>query len=110
MAWSRTTNLDEEAQFIALVERKMSEAGGWFPPGYAERWKRRYIFGARRFMLVQMRRKAAPAGTLAYVRALAAEALFTAWSFLTLRPWDIAAVFRRRFRYLIRTFVTIIES
>jgi glycosyltransferase involved in cell wall biosynthesis len=101
MAWSRTTNLDGEAQFIALVERKMSEAGGWFPSGYSERWKRRYIFGARRFRLVQVRRKAASAGTLAYFRALAAEALFTAWSFLTLRPWDIAAVFQRRFRYLV---------
>ena len=73
-----------------------------FPAGYARRWARRYLFGARRFALVERRRKALADGPVAAARALLREAVLSLWWFLVLRPWDAVSVARRRLPPLLR--------
>ncbi|MGZ8403031.1 MAG: glycosyltransferase family 2 protein [Rhodoplanes sp.] len=98
VAWSQTISLEKTNKLIAAVERKMA-ADGVFPPGYAERWKRRHLFGALRFRLVQERRSAqALSRTLLH---LVREQWLTAWWFATLRPWDVYAVLRRRLAWFV---------
>lgn len=101
MAWSQTMSADA-GKFTQLVERKMAEASGVFPPGYAERWKRRYVFSARRFALVQERHAACSKGLMRWVVAVATEMFLTTWLFMKLRPFDLVAVVRRRLQHVLR--------
>jgi hypothetical protein len=98
MAWSQTTSTEKTMQLIGLVERKMAEAGKIFPAGYLQRWKRRHLFGAWRFALVDARRRAGSRSTIWRLWALSVEIICTAWWFVTLRPWDVVAVGRRRWQ------------
>ena len=101
MAWSQTMSADA-GKFTQLVERKMAEASGVFPPGYAERWKRRYVFSARRFALVQERHATCSKGLMRWVVAVATEMFLTTWLFMKLRPFDLVAVVRRRLQHVLR--------
>jgi glycosyltransferase involved in cell wall biosynthesis len=65
-----------------------------FPAGYAERWRKRNEFGARRLHLK------ARAGGGAFARARLA--LFTAYWFLKLRPQDAPAVLLRRLGHALK--------
>ena len=94
MSWSHPASRERTLRLIAVVEKKMSEAGALFPPGYAERWKRRYLFGAQRFNLMHATRQAPSA--LGRRISAARAAIVIGWWFLTLRPWDVASLVRRR--------------
>jgi hypothetical protein len=98
MAWSQTISLEKTKKLIAVVERKMSADGG-FPRGYVKRWKRRHLFGALRFQLVQERRSAQTLSRK--LLHLVREQWLTAWWFATLRPWDAYAVVRRRLAWFL---------
>lgn len=96
-AWSQAINLNSMMDVIRIAERKMQDTKGIFPPNYIHRWKARHIFGARRFALIQARRKAvSEGGPIQSFFAICKEALATAWLFCTLRPWDWLTVVRRR--------------
>jgi glycosyltransferase involved in cell wall biosynthesis len=101
MAWSQTMGTDAE-QLTHLVERKMAKAGDVFPPGYAQRWKGRYLFGVRRFALVQERHTARSHGPMRWVVAAATEMFLTMWLFMKLRPFDFAAVMQRHLQHVVR--------
>jgi hypothetical protein len=98
VAWAQTISLEKTNKLIAAVERKMA-AAGVFPEGYAQRWKRRHLFGALRFQLVQERRSAQALSRK--LLHLVREQWLTAWWFATLRPWDVYAVLRRRLAWLV---------
>lgn len=98
MAWSQSINLDSMAEVIRIAEQKMREAQDIFPPNYIHRWKRRHLFGARRFWIMQERKKAIREGSIRLLFAIGREMLMTAWLFCTLRPWDLLTVARRRWR------------
>jgi glycosyltransferase involved in cell wall biosynthesis len=100
MAWSQTMSTDAE-RFTQLVERKMAESGSVFPPGYAQRWKRRYLFGVRR-ALVQERHSTRSQGPMRRVVAAATEMFLTMRLFMKLRPFDFAAVMQRHLQHLVR--------
>jgi glycosyltransferase involved in cell wall biosynthesis len=75
-----------------LAEGKFDEKLGSFADGYIYRWRRRYLFGGRRFALRQHNAvHSGPSGcvksTFNHLRIL--------WLFLALRPWDISVVLRR---------------
>ena len=98
-SWSQAINLNAMMDVIRIAERKMQETDGIFPPKYIHRWKARHVFGARRFSLVQERRKAvSEGGPVHSCLTRCKEALATAWLFCTLRPWDLLTVARRRWR------------
>jgi len=48
-AWSHTVDRERLVQLMEAARRKMTEPTSPFPIGYAERWQRRYLFGAQRF-------------------------------------------------------------
>lgn len=100
MAWSAATQIDKARETIAVIKGMMDAPGAPFPPGYADRWDRRQIFGLRRFALVQNRRTARQSSSGRWLAAIAREAILTPWLFLSLRPFDIAPVFERRLRAL----------
>jgi glycosyltransferase involved in cell wall biosynthesis len=97
MAWSHTVDIESARTLIGIAERRMV-SDGVFPPGYVERWKRRYLFAALRFRLTQQRKQAGGGQFVGLVR----EWLLTAWWFVTLRHWDIYPVLRRRLAGLLR--------
>jgi len=98
VAWSQTTDLDSIMDVIRIAEQKMRAAKDIFPPKYIDRWKGRHLFGARRFSIVQARKKAAQEGSIKSLIAIIVEAVSTAWLFCILRPWDLLTVARRRWR------------
>jgi glycosyltransferase involved in cell wall biosynthesis len=100
MAWSHSANRERTAQLIATVERKMSAAGTVFPTGYVDRWRRRYLFGARRFTVIQATRGTRSQSAWRGWLASAGAVILVAWWFVTLRPWDVVSVTRRRLHYL----------
>src|SRR5262245_31722598 len=100
MAWSQTVSTDAE-KFTQLVEKKMAASGGVFPPGYAQRWKRRHLFGVRRFALVQERHAARGQGLTRQVVEAATGMFLTVWLFMKLRPFDLVAVARRRLQRMV---------
>jgi glycosyltransferase involved in cell wall biosynthesis len=92
MAWSQAMNTAQATDFISLVEARMAGTEGLFPAQYIYRWRRRYLFGGRRFALRQHDSvHSGPSGcvkrTFDHLRIL--------WLFLALRPWDISVVLRR---------------
>jgi hypothetical protein len=92
MAWSQAMNLESTRKLVAIVQQKMA-AESSFPPKYARWWARRYLFGAKRFMLShRIQRKRLLQRVLANVRAWL---LICIW-FISLRPFDAFAVLRRR--------------
>lgn len=102
LAWSQTADLARAEELVAIAARRMSEAAGLFPAGYQRRWARRYLFGARRLALADTRRQALAASPVAGGWALVRELVLTPWWFLAMRPWDAAAVARRRLGMLLR--------
>ncbi len=97
---AQSLNLAKTMQVIELVEQRMAEEAGTFPPGYAERWRGRHLFASRRYALVQERTRSQETGGLSYARALVREWVTTAWLFLKLRPQDLLTVARRRLRQM----------
>jgi len=96
-AWSQTVDLAQARQLVTVVERRMSADVAAFPPGYSHRWAGRHLFGARRFALVRNRVEAGSRGFAAALCARIYEVAMTLWLFILYRPWDAAAVARRRF-------------
>jgi glycosyltransferase involved in cell wall biosynthesis len=108
-AWSQTVDRAQLTDLIATATRRMTEEGSPFPTGYAERWRDRYLFGARRFALTEARRQAAASGTGAHVVAAAQEIALTAWLFFRLRPRDVLPVAGRQLRYLIERALSLVQ-
>lgn len=102
LAWSQTIDLTRARQLVGAAERRMMSEPSLFPAGYARRWARRYLFGARRFALVEGRRKALADSPVAATPAVLREAVLSLWWFLVLRPWDAVPVARRRLPSLLR--------
>lgn len=98
VAWSQAVNLKSMMEVIRTAERKMRDAQGIFPPKYIRRWRGRHLFGARRFSMIQARKKAARKGPIRSLFALVEEAIVMGWLFCVLRPWDVLTVARRRWR------------
>lgn len=97
LAWSESENLKIVEKTADLVQRRMDESGAPFAPGYPERWKGRYIFGAKRFILRNRTAASKSAGKWSFAVAVVQEILTTAWLFATLRPRDLVSVSSRRF-------------
>jgi len=95
VAWSCVEDVASTNQLAAHAESRMRDSGAPFVPGYPERWKRRFLFGARRFALSNARRRAMSAGRWKFALALAREAIETAWLFAVLRPQDTVVVLHR---------------
>ena len=93
-AWSQTADFAAALSLVASVERRMAADAASFPPGYARRWKARHLFGVRRFALARKREAARGGG--ASLLARLREAAMTIVLFAAYRPWDLAAVARRR--------------
>jgi len=92
MAWSQAINTAQAPDFISLVEARMAGTEGLFPAQYIYRWRRRYLFGGRRFALRQLNSvHSGPSGCV----KRAFNHLQILWLFLALRPWDISVVLRR---------------
>jgi len=96
MAWSQARSVEAAERLINLVEKRMADASGTFPPGYFERWRGRHMFGVRRFNLIESRRLAINKGLLWKLWQILAEVVVTSWLFVTLRLCDLAAVAMRR--------------
>jgi hypothetical protein len=99
LAWSQTVDFHYATRIAERVERRMREETEKFPAGYPERWKRRYLFGARRFALATSRRKARSKGIGHYLPALVREIFGTLWLFAIMRPFDIFAMMCRYLRF-----------
>jgi len=94
-AW-KSTELEKSRKLVDAVRREMAKDGDLFPPGYADLWARRYIFGVRRFSLAQATSAAAAVGWASWIKARAAESVLSLWYFARLRPGDLVSVARRR--------------
>lgn len=103
LAWSQTADLVRAQQLVAAAERRMTKSPALFPVGYGRRWARRYLFGARRFALMQRRHKARTEGAVPTIWALFLEFVLTIWWFIVLRPWDAVSVAHRRLRLFFTT-------
>jgi glycosyltransferase involved in cell wall biosynthesis len=95
VAWSCGDDIASTKQLAERAERLMRNSGVLFIPGYPERWKRRFLFGVRRFALANMRRKAKSQGSWQFALALAREIVETGWLLVSLRPQDTLVVLRR---------------
>ena len=96
-AWSQAIDQNSMMDVIGIAERKMQDTNGIFPPNYIYRWKARHVFGARRFGLIQVRRKAvSEGGPIRSFFAICKETFASAWLLCTLRPWDVMTVIKRR--------------
>jgi glycosyltransferase involved in cell wall biosynthesis len=95
-AWSQTADWAQARHLVAVVRRRIEADGAEFPPGYAHRWAQRYLFGARRFALARKSEAARAHGLLALGWAKTREVATGLALFATYRPWDLAAVARRR--------------
>jgi len=97
-AWSQTVAREQRDRVVAAVLRRIAAETPPFPPGYGERWQRRFIFGAIRFGLREGRRPGSARRRILRLSAMWDSAL-TAWLFIRLRPWDVLPVARRHLRY-----------
>ncbi|MDE1967332.1 MAG: glycosyltransferase family 2 protein [Alphaproteobacteria bacterium] len=102
MAWLQTADLHNAQNLTAVVVKTMQAAGDIFPAGYPERWRQRYMFGVRRFILSEARREAAKRGRGRYLVALLREWLWVLILFARMRPRDAFTVARRRIGYRLR--------
>lgn len=96
LAWSQTEDMNWVARMADLGVEKMRKSGAPFHPDYPGRWKGRYFFGAKRFALVNRRKRAKAKGFLPFVLAGMQEVVWTIGLFLWFRPRDFLAVLRRR--------------
>jgi glycosyltransferase involved in cell wall biosynthesis len=96
-AWAQTADWARAQELVAAVRRRIEADGAAFPPGYAHRWTRRYLFGARRFALARESDAARQRGSLAHGWAKVREVAGSLALFAAYRPWDFATVARRRF-------------
>jgi hypothetical protein len=95
-AWSQTADLAKAHQLVAAVEQQMAADREAFPPGYAKRWSRRHLFGARRFALTRALEASPPRGPASALLAKAREIAMTLGLFAAYRPWDAVSVAGRR--------------
>jgi glycosyltransferase involved in cell wall biosynthesis len=95
-AWSQTADWAQTRDLVTAVRQRIDTGGTAFPPGYAHRWSQRYLFGARRFALARKSEAARTRGPLALGWARAREVTGSLALFAAYRPWDLAAVARRR--------------
>ena len=95
-AWSQTADWARTQELVAVVQRRIEIDEAPFPPGYADRWARRYLFGARRFALTRQTEAARSRGRLALGWARAREVSASLALFAAYRPWDLTTVARRR--------------
>lgn len=95
-AWSETADWAKTRNLVAAVQRRIEADGDAFPSGYAHRWTQRYLFGARRFALARKSEAAREHGPLALGWAKVHEMTASLALFAAYRPWDLAAVARRR--------------
>ncbi len=102
MAWSQSVDLRRAQELIAVVGRHMEENAGVFPPGYVDRWKRRYLFGALRVAVGNALLGSAPSKGARRMLVHTANLLIAVLLFLALRYDDVAAVARRRIANLTR--------
>ena len=93
MAMSHINSVDDVKATIARVQSKMRDCGTLFPAGYAERWGKRYLFGAYR-AAAQQRRLSGSGLARAVVAAY--YAIVDLRLFLQLRPFDVGSLLRRR--------------
>jgi glycosyltransferase involved in cell wall biosynthesis len=99
-AWSQTADLEQTERVVAAVERRMAADRDAFPAGYAQRWKGRYLFGARRFALTRASEATLSRGSLASLWASSRQVAMTLGLFVAYRPWDIGSVAGRRLSFL----------
>lgn len=95
-AWDNSINIAAARRISDLGKAAMLEAGELFPANYPERWRKRYMFGAQRLQLSELRKGAARGGFPARAAAMLHEAVMTLWLLLTLRPYDILPIIKRR--------------
>jgi glycosyltransferase involved in cell wall biosynthesis len=95
-AWSQTSDLAQAQRLVVAVKQQMGSEAAAFPPGYAHRWARRFLFGARRFAVVRRRESAGARQGAARIWPWLREIAMTAALFIAYRPWDAATVARRR--------------
>ena len=100
MAWTVSADPRMAKRLAAVAEAKMRQASDVFPAGYPRRWRRRFIFGARRFALARFCRGPAGRGSLLRIILAIVEAAGAVSLLLAIRPWDVATVARRRLLYL----------
>jgi glycosyltransferase involved in cell wall biosynthesis len=94
-AWSQASDWARTRELLTAVRHRI-EADGTFPSGFAHRWARRHLFGARRFALARKSEAARSRGALALGWARAQEVVASMALFVVYRPWDLATVARRR--------------
>jgi glycosyltransferase involved in cell wall biosynthesis len=105
LAWSQTSDAAALDKLVATAMRTMAKDPTLFPPGYAKRWRGRFVYGVRRFELNEAKRRAGANGKAARLTAMAREFALAPWLFLRLRPWDAGRVARRLYGRLIRAGV-----
>jgi glycosyltransferase involved in cell wall biosynthesis len=101
MAWSAAANFDQAEKFADAVQLQMAR-DKVFPPGYAKRWKGRHLFGTRRFLLIQARRKAKATGWVHFLWAWTREVVLATLLFFILRRADFRAVLSRRWKAIFK--------
>lgn len=81
---------------FANAEQRMRAADSVFPPQYVTRWKarQRFDFGLRK--LAHFRRRYAASGLVKRTIGVMTEKIGAVVLLFTLRPWDLAAVIRKR--------------
>jgi glycosyltransferase involved in cell wall biosynthesis len=97
LAWSQSASLEATSELISIAESKMI-AANVFSSKYVGRWKRRHMFGVRRFALEHGHRPSEPKYFL--LKSVRRRILVLLW-FVKLRPWDAFAVLRRRLAVLL---------
>lgn len=99
MAWQDTAELSRALAAIERVGRQIDAAGDAFPRGFARRWTGRYRYAAHR--IDRAARRAATAPQPARLAETLLDACACAWSFATLRPWDLPTAGRRAMEQLL---------
>ena len=100
-SWSTSASLDAATRVAAQCVEEMVKTPEVFPPGYPERWRARYLFGARRVILSEDVRAVPPDRPLRRMAMRLRELVMTAWLMLTMRPRDALTVVARRLRGLL---------
>jgi glycosyltransferase involved in cell wall biosynthesis len=100
-AWSETVAREQRDRVIAAVLCRIAAETPPFPPGYGDRWQRRFIFGASRFGLREAQRQTKAMQRRTPLLSAMQESAMTVWLFFRLRPWDALPVARRYLRYAV---------
>jgi glycosyltransferase involved in cell wall biosynthesis len=81
---------------FANAEQRMRAADSVFPPQYVTRWKARQRFDLGLRKLARFRRRYEASGLIKRAIGAMTEKIGAVVLFLMLRPWDLAAVIRKR--------------